>query len=427
LLPVAAANLEITERDREMLHGAGSGAEQLAMRVVTTMAEIMGASHLLDVTAAHVDSCLYHGEAGLDFAERLLAGGGRAVVPTTLNVSSLDLLHPDLYRGDAAVGARARRLMECYEAMGCRPTWTCAPYQLVHRPGLGEQVAWAESNAIVFANSVLGARTNRYGDFFDICAAITGRAPAAGLHLDEPRLATLLLRIHPALSELTESDVFYPVLGHLLGSVAGQEVAAIEGLPPGTTEDQLKAVAAGASSSGAVAMFHVIGVTPEASTLEEAFGGRRPQREIVVTPAAIAGARDDLTTATGPLGAVSVGTPHASLNELGRLVDLLAGRQVAPGIAFYVNTGRDVLAKAAPQGWESALASSGVTIVSDTCTYITPILGEPRGAVMTDSAKWAYYAPGNLGVEVVFGSMPDCVESAVAGSITRDEEMWRGL
>jgi predicted aconitase len=427
LLPVTAPNLELSARDRDLLKGAGSEAEQLAKRVVTKMAEDKGASRLLDVTAAHIDSCLYHGEAGLDFAERLLAGGGRAVVPTTLNVSSLDLLHPDLYRGDAGVAARARRLMECYEAMNCRPTWTCAPYQLVDRPGFGEHVAWAESNAIVFANSVLGARTNRYGDFFDICAAITGRVPAAGLHLDEPRLATLLLRIHPDLSELTHNDVLYPVLGHLLGSAAGQEIAAIEGLPPGTTEDQLKAVAAGASSSGAVAMFHVIGATPEAATREAAFGGRRPQREIVVTPAAVAAARDDLTTATGSLGAVSVGTPHASLDEMERLVDLLGGRKVTAGIAFYVNTGRDVLAEAAAQGWESALASSGVTIVTDTCTYITPIIGDPGGVVMTDSAKWAYYAPGNLGVEVVFGSMLECVESAVTGRITVDEEMWRGL
>jgi predicted aconitase len=174
-------------------------------------------------------------------------------------------------------------------------------------------------------------------------------------------------------------------------------------------------------------MFHVIGATPEAATREAAFGDRRPQREIVVTAAAATAAREDLTTATGSLGAVSVGTPHASLDEMERLVELFAGRRVEPGIGFYANTGRDVLAEAAALGWESALASSGVTIVTDTCTYITPIIGDPGGVVMTDSAKWAYYAPGNLGVEVVFGSMSECVESAVTGRITVDEEMWRGL
>ena len=128
----------------------------------------------MPITSAHIDGCLFHGQAGLDFAERLLAEGARVEVPTTLNVSSLDLLHPPLYRGDPETARSARRLMEVYEAMGCQPTWTCAPYQLPDRPGFGQQIAWAESNAIVFANSVLGARTNRYGDFLDISCAVMG-------------------------------------------------------------------------------------------------------------------------------------------------------------------------------------------------------------------------------------------------------------
>ncbi len=157
---------------------------------------------LRDVTRAHIDSCLYHGQVGLDFAERLLAGGASVTVPATLNVSSLDLLHPELVLLDDETRGRARRLMDAYVAMGCRPTWTCAPYQLPDRPAFGEHVAWAESNAIVFANSVLGARTNRYGDFIDICAAVTGRVPDHGLHTDEGRRATarflLRRRLRPA-------------------------------------------------------------------------------------------------------------------------------------------------------------------------------------------------------------------------------------
>lgn len=174
-------------------------------------------------------------------------------------------------------------------------------------------------------------------------------------------------------------------------------------------------------------MFHAIGITPEAPSREAAFGNGHPQREVTVTSAAIAAARDDLSTASGPISAVSVGTPHASLEELGRLVDIFGGRRVADGISFYVNIGRDVLARATDFGWEAALIGSGVTIVTDTCTYITPILSDTGGAVMTDSAKWAYYAPGNLGVEVVFGSVWECVESAVAGTVTRDEELWHGV
>ena len=153
--------LDLTARDTSMLSGDHGAASQLAMRIVIRLAEVMGAERLLDVTGAHIDSCLYHGRSGLDFAQSLVDGGGRVVVPTSLNVSSLDRLHPDLYRGDPETARLAGRLMGLYEEMGCRPTWTCAPYQLPDRPRFGEHVAWAESNAIVFANSVLGARTHR--------------------------------------------------------------------------------------------------------------------------------------------------------------------------------------------------------------------------------------------------------------------------
>ena len=165
--------LLLTREDEHRLSGDDGPAVELAMRVLVKLAKAMGAENLLDITGAHVDSCLFHGRATLDFAERLIRDGAQVVVPTTLNVSSLDLLHPELYRGDAENGQLARRLMDAYVSMGCSPTWTCAPYQLEKRPGFGEHVAWAESNAIVFANSVLGARTDRYGDFVDICAAIT--------------------------------------------------------------------------------------------------------------------------------------------------------------------------------------------------------------------------------------------------------------
>ena len=179
--------IELTARDRQMLEGADGAGVALAMRLIVRLAEATKATSLIDITRAHIDGCLYHGVVGLEFAERLAAGGARVRVPTTLNVSSLDLLHPDLYRGPADTAEAARRQMDAYTEMGCRPTWTCAPYQLPDPPGFGEQIAWAESNAIVFANSVLGARTERYGDFIDIAAALTGRVPNAGYHTDAGR------------------------------------------------------------------------------------------------------------------------------------------------------------------------------------------------------------------------------------------------
>ena len=187
--------LLLTDRDRALASGEHGAAAATAMRILTRVAEAADSPNLIDIEAAHIDSCLYHGKAGLDFAERLSAEGGRVVVPTTLNVSSLDLLHPGLVQADDQLQEYGRRLMAAYVAMGGKPTWTCAPFQTEDRPALGQHIAWAESNAIVFANSVLGARTDRYGDFIDICAAITGRVPASGLHLDENRLATAVFSL----------------------------------------------------------------------------------------------------------------------------------------------------------------------------------------------------------------------------------------
>jgi predicted aconitase len=417
--------VRLTDGDQAYLAGDHGSSAQSAMRIVVRLADTMEAEGLLDITGAHIDSCLYHGPAVLDFADWLADGGARVAVPTTLNVSSLDLLHPDLYRGDPDWAVQARRLMERYEEMGCRPTWTCAPYQLDIRPSFGEQIAWAESNAIVFANSVLGARTHRYGDFIDICAAICGRAPAAGLHLDENRRGTLLVRLEGLGDDLLNRDVFYPVLGYLVGQTAGHGVPVIDGLPPSVAEDRLKALGAAAASAGSVGLFHAVGSTPEAPTVEAAFQGVEPERVVVVSTAELRVARDALsTTGDSRLGTVSLGTPHYSVAEISRLVELLDGRSVHPDVSFYVSTGRDVLAEVGLRGWEESLRSAGVTFVTDTCTYITPILAETSRPAMTDSGKWAYYAPGNLGVEVVFGSVEDCVASAVAGEVVRDDGIW---
>src|SRR4029453_14958324 len=207
--------------------------------------------------------------------------------PTTLNVASLDLLHPERFRGDPATAKAARRLMDAYVAMGCRQTWTCAPYQLPGRPGFGEHVAWAESNAIVFANSVLGARTARYGDFIDICAAITGRVPHAGLHLTDRRRGQLVFDVRALPERLCDQDLLYPLLGHLIGARSGRLVPVGHARPAAVTEDRLKAVGAAAASSGEVGLVHVVGSTPEAPTLAEALHHGQPLEGVEVTPAMV--------------------------------------------------------------------------------------------------------------------------------------------
>ncbi len=396
----------------------------MAMHVIVKMAEVSGAERLIEISTAHIDSCLYHGPAGLDFAQRLVAGGGLVCVPTTLNVSALDLLHPELIRLDPETRTQAGLLMDAYVALGCAPTWTCAPYQLPDRPAFGQHVAWAESNAIVFANSVLGARTGRYGDFVDICAALTGRVPLSGLHTDDGRRARIAFLIEEQLAtrlaDQPPTEEVYGLVGHVVGRRAGSVVPAIVGLPAFASEDDLKALGAAAASSGSVALCHVVGVTPEAGTLDEACGGAAPGEVLTITTADLDAAWDELTTAStgAELAAVSVGTPHFSSAEFDRLETLLDSR--AARVPMYVSTGRDILAAIEATGLAALLRNSGVTLVTDTCTYITPILdGRRTGAVMTNSAKWAWYAPANMDVEVVYGGLADCVESAVAGRVVR--------
>jgi predicted aconitase len=273
-------------------------------------------------------------------------------------------------------------------------------------------VAWGESNAIVFANSVLGARTNRYGDFADLACAITGRAPYSGLHTDSGRRATDLVDLRLLPDAWLDEETFYPVLGYWIGSKCGTGVPAIVGLDIRADEDRLKAIGAAAASSGATAMFHAVGVTPEAPDVDAVTRGDLV-RTHDVQPADITRIRSRLGAEAGPIAAVSVGTPHMSLDELQCLADLVSGRRAR--VPFYANTARDTVARLSQQRLRS-LESFGVTLVTDTCTYITPIIGDVEGAVMTNSGNWAYYAPGNLGVDVVFAGLAECVDSAENGS-----------
>ncbi|OWT80090.1 MULTISPECIES: aconitase X catalytic domain-containing protein [unclassified Achromobacter] len=414
--------IALSPNDRHMLDGHHGPAAALAMRILVRCADVMGAERLVDIESAHIDGCLYHGQTSLDFVERLVAGGGKVVVPTTLNVGSVDLIHPELFRGGAALRRDAERLMQAHLELGCESTFTCAPYQLKHRPRLGQQIAWAESNAIVFANSVLGARTNRYGDFIDLCAALTGRAPYCGLHLPENRLGRYLFRVADFPSDPDGRDIWYAALGLWVGRHAGASIPVIVGLPADTREDELKALGAAAASSGAIALFHAVGLTPEAPTLEVACGGRQPSQTMAVTAGDLRTMRDSLNQARpgDALAAVSVGTPHFSLEECARLEALLA-RQPAPlAVDFYVNTSRYILWELEASGAAARLRQAGVEFVTDTCTYLTPIMRDTRGVVMTNSGKWAHYAPANIGVQVAYGSLHDCVRSARLGKVAFD-------
>jgi predicted aconitase len=417
--------VELTDRQHAIASGSDGPAAGMAMRIVAESARLMGAARLIPVASAHIDGALYHGDSGTLFAEKLVEGGAKVAIRATLNVGALTPAGCAKIRLPPHERDMAARMMRAYEAMGCEPSWTCAPYQAGHRPKAGTDVAWGESNAVVFCNSVLGARTNRYGDFLDIACAIAGVAPDYGLHRPENRLATLVIDVAGLSQELRASDVFYPVLGAFLGRSAGTSIAVIDGLQGCTTEDRLKALGASAASAGGVGLFHVTGVSPEAPDLNSALGHKPALERIVFTQAALTETLARLSTSAGVdrVDAVAVGSPHLSFDEIEEVERRLAGRKLS--VPLYANTGRHVVGPLAQGGRRAALEAQGVVFVIDTCVVATPILPDLDGAVlMTNSGKFAHYAPGNTGYAVTYGSLSECVESAVAGRLVREPRAW---
>jgi hypothetical protein len=316
--------------------------------------------------------------------------------------------------------------MLAYEEMGAVPTWTCAPYQTQMRPVFGQQIAWGESNAIAFANSVIGARTERYPDLLDICCAITGRVPAVGLHLTWNRAGQMLLRLGGVPFALQQDDQFFPVLGHLVGKLAGDLIPVIDGVLVKPAEDQLKAFSAAVASSGRVALFHIVGVTPEAPTLDAAFQGRTAGQTIDITSADLRDARSELTTADGrELDMVILGSPHFSLAEFRQLAPLLEGKHADPRVKFLITSSRLMKEMAAEAGVLAPIVGFGAQITLDTCILASPMLPPEIRTLMTNSAKYAYYAPSLLNTRVTFGSLADCVRSAIEGRVVRDDSLWQ--
>jgi predicted aconitase len=419
--------MELGARGRDILAGHEGKAMHLAMELVLQAARILGAKELVPITFAHIDACFYNGQAHVDFARYCLEHGARFAVPAWSNNGVVSAAHPEHYAEtrDPEMVQGARELMDLYEQLGCKPVWTCAPYQLPGGPGFGQHIVAGESNAVTFYNSVIGARTNKYGDYLDVACALVGLAPRAGLHTDEGRRAEICFDVSHLPEGLRRSDVFHHVLGHHVGRVAGRRIPVVAGLLPAAGEDDLKAMSAAVAASGGVELWHGVGVTPEAPDLDSVFAGSETRP---VGPDDLRRAANELSVgADGPLNVVALGTPHFSVAEFRRVLDLLDGRKTAPQTRLVITTSRFIHGYCVAKGWIAELERAGVTVVCDICSYYAPGLDLMRGRVMTNSAKWAYYAPGMLPVEVCFGSLKECIESAVAGEVWRDAAFWRAL
>lgn len=418
-------DVHLDDTERSMLQGDHGAATALAMRILTRMAPLYGADRFIEVTKAHIDGIVYEGNAGLAFAEKLADLGGRVRIPTSLNVMSMDRSNWRQLGQDETFATNARRLGLAYVRMGAVPTFTCAPYQTEAAPVFGEQIAWSESNAVAYANSVIGARSNRYGDYLDISCALAGRVPAAGLHLTENRRGTRWFRLDGIPERLQERDDFFPVLGYLLGQIVSNGIPVVDGLSVVPTSDQLKSLAAAAASSGAIALFHMVGITPEAVTLHDAFQGSPPVEPESVTLGRLRAIRSLLTTtATDRVDVVAFGSPHASLQECLTLAELMDGESALEGMQVYVTTSRGVKEILARNGALEKIEAFGTSVVADTCIAVAPLVRPGARVLMTNSGKYAHYGPGIIGVESIYGSTEECVQAAITGRAEVDDSVW---
>jgi hypothetical protein len=417
--PPRVATLDLSDTDRAMLNGEQGQAIQQAMRIICAMAAQQGANSLVDVTQGHIDGCIYASPANLVFAERMADMGAQVRVPTTMNAISVDHANWRAQGVPSTFGDPAARLADAYVRMGCRPTFTCSPYLLASAPQAGEAIAWAESNAVIFANTVLGARTPKHPDFLDLCIALTGRAPLSGVYLTENRKAGTVIDV-----DLPENidDAFWPLIGYLAGHAAPDSIPLLRGLASAQpSTDDLKALCAAFGTTSAAPMLHIEGVTPEAEGAAVAGAKRK-----TITRAEMAEAWTRLNAGPEQVELVAIGSPHASLNECRALAAALAGRKRHPDVAVIVTAGHHVIAEARAEGTLYSLEQSGVRIVPDLCwcSISEPVFPAHTRTLITNSGKYAHYGPGLSNRAVRFGNLADCVEAAVSGGVPARLPVW---
>lgn len=413
-------DIELTENDQAILAGKNGPAAQTAMQILLSFAELQGAHQFLDISRAHIDACIYTGPASLRIPQLLLSMGARVAVPTTLNSISVDQRRWKEIGMDPELATQASELAESYLSMGATPSFTCAPYLLDSVPNTGEDIGWAESNAVVFANSVLGARTQKYPDLIDVCIALTGRAPLAGSHANEGRLPTVSVEV----ASLPRSDdSLYPLLGYHIGKLVGGNIPFICGLGDMTPNiSDLKAFSAAFATTASAPMFHIRGVTPEAESLSQTC---EKLKCIRVDHTDLLGSWHELNTAQDPsVGLVSLGNPHFSFDEFDHLARLCTGCIKNSKVKMMITTGRETYQRASTAGFIHILEQFGASIVTDTCWCMLgePVVPRDIRNIMTNSAKYAHYAPGMINRGVHFGSLAQCVGASCTGIFESGKE-----
>ncbi|MDQ2704614.1 MAG: aconitase X [Pseudomonadota bacterium] len=422
LLP-AAADLYLTPADERMLAGREGKAAQQAMEIIVAMAAQQCARRLINVSRAHIDGCIYACPANLTFAEAMAGMGAKVRVPTTMNAISVDMANWRAQGTPPSLGEPAARLAEAYVRMGCLPTYTCSPYLLPMMPSIGETIAWAESNAVIFANSVIGARTAKHPDFLDLCIAITGRAPMSGVYLEESRRPQRIVEIKVPGSV---GDAFWPLVGYVAGKAAPDRIPLLRGLKhQAPSRDDLKALCAAFGATSASPMLHVEGHTPEAWLQPTADAD-----SVTITRHDLGEAWRILNGGPEEVQLVAIGSPHASADECRRVADAmeqaLGGRQRSIEVAVIVTAGRHVIDEIGADGTLARLSQARIQVLPDVCwcSISEPVFPGRTRAVLTNSGKYAHYGPGLSNRPVRLGSLHDCIEAAVTGRVASRMPDW---
>ncbi|MEN8098553.1 MAG: aconitase X catalytic domain-containing protein [Chloroflexota bacterium] len=389
--------MQLTLEERAMLEGNHGPATQRAMEIVVALGNIYGAESLVPVESVQVAGVSYKnlGEAGLDFLNQWAVDGARARVPTFLNPAGLDLLQWQDLGFSPEFAHKQQQVIDTFVRMGIEATCTCTPYLVGHVPSPNAHLAWAESSAVSFANSVLGARTNREGGPSALASAITGRTANYGLHLEENRKATLRVQIECIVDEISD----WAALGHLVGKVARNRIPYFTGLTlPDSHWDHLKALGAAMAASGAVALYHIEGMTPEAQ-MNDMLASTYEDWTITELENAYEALNQEHSSKD--IDIVWLGCPHASVEEIERLARFAKGRSFVPTV--WITTSRQARERALEEGYVKSIEDAGGKVVADTCAVVAPI-SDRFHHMATLSGKGAHYIPSYHNIPTFFGT-----------------------
>ena len=377
--------MQLTTEEQAMLAGDYGQATQKAMEILNALGTIYGAARLIPVTSVQISGVSYAnlGEAGLEFLAEMADGGGKSRVLTTLNPAGMDVENWPALGIEPEFARNQQRVIDAFARMGVITTCSCTPYLFGNNPHFGEHIAWAESSAVCYANSVIGARTNREGGPSALAAALTGRTPAYGYHLVENRQPTVSVEVNGRLVENNHFGALGKAIGQKLEASGQKPIPYICGIDQASME-QLKSFCASIATYGGTALFHMEGITPEAAYIVP------PEQTITITQAEIDEAERSMNDAAiDEIDFVSLGCPHLSIKEIARIAELLDGHHVTK--EFWITTARPTKQMADMMGYTAIIEASGAKFATDTCCVVAPIKGRFK-VLATDSAKACYYA-----------------------------------